>query len=288
MNKRNLLNLFLFVLILVLVVFVVFQPGKQKATTPPSLTNIKAADVRYITLKRSDEKNAIELIKKENVWFMLKPYQQSANAFRIESLLKLLSAVSFSQNILTDLNPAEFGLDKPLVTITFNKNTSIEFGHNNSLNNHRYVKIGSVLHLIADTFYYQLAANSESFINHKVLPENSQITELTLPSLALTRINGNWQASPKADKFSADAVNQLIDEWQLSQAYDIKMVKISAADIPDIKIKLADNKIFRFKTDQNKDSFNLTNIDSGVRYILSADRRDKLLKLSTIDRSGSQ
>ena len=45
------------------------------------------------------------------------------------------------------------------------------------------------------------------------------------------------------------------------------------------------NKIIRFKIEKNKDSFNLVNLDSGVRYILSADRKDKLLKLSDLEKS---
>lgn len=282
MLKRHLLNIVLLAFVALLISLVVLEPGKEEKI-PPLLTSLKASDITHIKLKRSHDKEAIELIKKEQGWVMLAPYQQAANKFRIDAILKLLSAVSFSKNDLSNLNPSEFGLDQPGTTITFNDSISIVFGHNKSLKNHRYVQIGSDLHMIADTFYYQLAANTESFIDHKLLPENINITQIRLPSLTLKKTNSTWQLTPTTASFSADAANQLIDEWQLSQAYDIKITKPSVTTKPDIEITTKDNKKIRFKLVATKDDFSLTNIDSGVSYILSNDRKDKLLKLSARD-----
>lgn len=283
MSKRNLLNLVLLIFISLLVVLVIYEPGKKKAVTPPTLTNLKENEVQHITITRKNGTQTIELIKKNGSWKMLQPYQQAANTFRIEAILKLLSAVSFSQNNLTNLNPAEFGLNKPVATITFNKKTQIIFGNNKSLNHHRYVQIGSILHMTGDIFYYKLAANPESFINHKLLPENSKITELTLPELKVSQIDGKWTAATKEKKYSADSINQLIDEWQLSQAYDVKIKKFSKNSKADIKIKFKNHAVINFIIEKEKDSFSLTNINNGVNYILSADRKDKLLKLSPLE-----
>ena len=288
MPKRNLLNLALLLIVISLITLVVFEPGKELPIVPPTLTNLAASDIRHIQIKRAGDNYTIELMKNDNDWVMLQPYRQSANSFRIKSILKLLSAVSFSQNNLADLNPAEFGLAPPQATITFNKTTTIEFGHNKSLKNHRYVKIDSVLHMIADTFYYQLAANAESFINHKILPEKSKIMQLTLPSIKLEMNEGKWQATPRPIPFSADSINQLIDEWQLSQAYDIKIKQIILNAKPDIQIRFKNNDVLRFKMEYSKANFSLTNIDSGVSYILSAGRKDKLLKLSPVEPDDSQ
>lgn len=287
MSKRNLLNLALLIFILVLVTVVVYEPGKEKAITPPTLTQLKIDDIQHIKInRRLADANEQDIVfeKTAEGWIMLKPYQLAANTFRIDSILKLLSAVSLSQNNLENLDQNKFGLSIPQATITFNK-AKIIFGHNKSLNHHRYVKIDSTLHMIADTFYYQLMAKTESFISHKLLPEKSKITKLRLPHIKFEQVDGKWNITPKADDFSADSVNQLISEWQLSQAYDINKVKIEAKTKADITIHLSNNKIIRFKIEKNKDSFNLINIDSGVRYILSADRRDKLLKLSDIEKS---
>jgi hypothetical protein len=283
MSKRNILNLALLILILVLIAFVIYEPGKEKPVTPPTLTNLIAGNIEHIKIERRDSKNTIELKKINNNWIMLKPYPLAANSFRIDSINKLLSTVSFSQNNLNNLNPSEFGLNQPVATITFNYKTSIVFGHNKSLKHHRYVKIDSVLHMIADTFYYQLAAKAESFVSHKLLPQNSKITKLKLPTLSLTKKEGKWIVTPKTSTVSADAFNTIIDEWQLSQAYDIKVRTPSAKDKDDITIHLADKNKIRFKIESDKNNFTLTNIDTGVSYVLSSDRKDKLLRLSDIN-----
>ena len=285
MSKRNFLNLSLLIFILVLVTFVIYEPGKDVAITPPTLTSLDSNDIYHIKINRHNTEigeQVIEFKRTSTGWNMLKPYSVSANAFRIDSLLKLLSTVSFSQNNLENLSPDTFGLNKPVATITFNNKTSIVFGHNKSLKNHRYVQIGSTLHMIADTFFYQLAAKTESYINHKLLSEKSKILKLNLPTMKLEKVDGIWKTTPKTDNFSADSINQLISEWQLSQAYDINKTKPMPNSKPDIIIQLANNNKLHFKIEKNKNSFNLVNLDTGIRYILSVDRKDKLLKLSSI------
>ena len=285
MSKRNLLNLSLLIFILVLVTFVIYEPGKDVAITPPTLTSLDSKDIYHIKIIRHNAEigeQVIEFKRTSTGWNMLKPYSVSANAFRIDSILNLLSTVSLSQNNLENLSLDTFGLNKPVTTITFNTKTSIVFGHNKSLKNHRYIQIGLTLHMIADTFFYQLAAKTESYINHKLLSEKSKVLKLSLPTMKLEKVDGVWKITPKTDDFSADSINQLISEWQLSQAYDISKIKPNPTSKPDIIIQLENNKKLHFKIEKNKNSFNLVNLDTGIRYILSADRKDKLLKLSSI------
>ena len=287
MSNRNLLNIILLIVIIGLTSLVVFKPGKQSAVTPPTLTNLSVKDIHHILIEKNSSKNTIELVKKNNLWRIIRPYELPANTFRIESLLKLLSAASLSQNNMSGLKPNDFGLSKPLAVITFNKSVAIEFGHNKSLKNHRYIKIDNILHMIADTFYYQVATSANSFISHSLLPEKSKIIQLTLPTFNLKQIEGKWELSPKSNEFSADAINKLIDEWQHSQAYDIKVKKITSTTKPDILIKTKSHKNIRFKLQMTKDIFSLTNIDTGIEYILSSDRKENLLKLTPVEQNDS-
>lgn len=285
MSKRNLLNLFLLVFTLALVAIVVVEPGKKEATKPPTITTLNAADIESIKIQRAgfgETEQDIQFKKTTQGWQLVKPYSVSANSFRVESILKLLSAPSLSTNNLATLDAGKFGLDQPLATVTFN-DTRIEFGHNKSLKNHRYVKVGSTLYMIADTFFYQVNAKAESYIDHKLLPQNARITKLQLPTLKLEQVDGKWVATPKAENFSADSITQLINEWQLSQAYDVKIKKPQSPSKADITITLANNKTQRFKIIGSTENFILVNIDTGIRYILSKDRQDKLLKLNEVN-----
>lgn len=174
MSKNNFLNIALLIFILILVAVVVYEPGKEVAITPPMLTNIESKDVYHIKINRhsaaADEK-VVEFKRTTNGWVMLKPYSVDANSFRIDSILKILSATSFSQNDLSNLDLKTFGLSNPTTTITINNNLPLVFGHNKSLKNHRYIQVASTLHMVADTFLYQLAAKTESYINHKLINE---------------------------------------------------------------------------------------------------------------------
>ena len=297
MSKRNLLNLILLAFIAILVALVIYEPGKNVAAKPPTLTNLDKKDITQIKITRRVADDAdlreqeIEIEKTSNGWEMIKPYAVSANSFRIDSILEILSTVSYSQNSLKNLNLDTFGLDKPEATITFNNNVSLIFGHNKSLKNHRYIQIGSTLHLTPDTFFYQLTAKSESYVDHKVLPKNRKIIKLTLPTISLEKINGLWvykkidERKSKVEKedLSADSTNQLIDEWQLSQAYDVNKIFSKIKYREDISIHLDNGEIIHFNIEKNNKSFNLINISSRVRYILSKDRANKLLSLSPVN-----
>lgn len=289
MSKRNFLNLILFISVLFLVLLVVYEPGKDKPITPTILTTLNADDINHIKIIRHQaikEEQDISFKRTDFGWEIVKPYKIAANTFRINSILELLSTVSLSQNNMGNLNPATFGLDAPNVTIIFNNKTSILFGHNKSLKNHRYVKTGSILHMIKDTFYYQLNAKTDSYIEHKLLPEKNAILKLHLPNLKLEKLStGRWEVTPQKDSFSADAINQLISEWQLSQAYDLNKIKAQPNTKPDITIALSNEDIIRFKIINNNENFELFNIDSGIQYILSSDRKNKLLNLSGIEQN---
>jgi hypothetical protein len=287
-SNRNILNLALLAIIVILVVFIVYEPGKDKTITPTKLTALQANDIQHVKISRqttSPLEKTLEFIKMSDGWMMLKPYQLKANSFRIDEILKLLSAVSFSQNDLKKLNKSTFGLDKPQVVITFNNNISIKFGHNKSLKNHRYLEIGSTLHMIADTFQYQLVAKAESYIDHKLLPEQANIKKLVLPDFTLEKNDGRWSISPKSKTFSADSANQLMSEWTLSQAYDLnKLNALSESEKKaNVILYLTNNQTIKFHIENSKDNFVLINIDTGIRYILSKDRRNKLLTLTDIE-----
>jgi hypothetical protein len=137
--------------------------------------------------------------------------------------------------------------------------------------------------MIADTFFYQVNARAESYIDHKLLPQNARVTKLQLPTITLEQVDGKWLATPKAENFSADSMTQLINEWQLSQAYDVKIKKPQRHSKADITITLANSKTQRFKIIGSTENFILVNIDTGISYILSKDRQDKLLKLTEVN-----
>ena len=279
MAARLWLNLALLLLVAVLVVLVIYEPGKQPAPTPVSLTPLKAATISHIHIKRVTGKD-IELVKQPNgEWWMYNPYHLPANEFRVQALLRLAETESLSRHALNQLQPATYGLDQPRAIVTFDRNTQVSFGDTEPLQQRRYVQIGDQLHTIADTFYYQAAANPTIYLNHALLPPTANIIKLALPDLQLTLQQGQWQRTPLHPEYSADASVELINNWRIAQALELRTTEVKDAKA-DIEIFLADQpEPLRFKLLQTEDETSLIRLGLGLQYVLANDVVDNLLTL---------
>ncbi len=279
MAARLWLNLALLLLIAVLVVIVIYEPGKQPASTPVSLTSLKAATISHIHIKRATGED-IELVKQpDGEWWMYNPYHLPANAFRVQSLLRLAETESLSQHPLDQLQPAKYGLDQPRAVVTFDRSTQISFGDTEPLQQRRYVQIGDQLHTIADTFYYQAAANPTVYLNHALLPPAAKITKLVLPDMQLVFKEGQWQRTPPHPDYSADASIELINNWRLAQALELRPTEVKDAKA-DIEIFLADQpESLRFKRVQTEEETSLIRLGMGLQFVLANDAFDKLFTL---------
>lgn len=278
MHKRTLLNLVMLAIVMVLVAIAVYEPGK-KTDTPVPLTDLAREQITQIEILRENPADTIRLEKTGQQWQMLAPYTLPANDFRIDNLLKLAAAESLAQHDLGGLDKKQFGLDKPRISIRFNNSLTIHFGGTDPLQNRRYLQVDNRLHMITDLFYYQVAADTTSFINHQLLPEDFRITGIKLPGLKLALNDAKWQLTPAGKSESADSITGLVNEWKLSQAYQLKIHK---GDLPavDIIIQQDDTRSIQFSMIKSENDFILLRHDNRLQYILSKDRRDVLLKLA--------
>ena len=115
-SSRNLLNTSLLGAILLLVAVIFLKPGQAPAPDIIKLTDLSSSDITHILIERANSKN-IRLIKENGIWKMQEPYHLRANDFRIQSILRLAEAESISQHDLSKLNPAEFSLNIPDISV---------------------------------------------------------------------------------------------------------------------------------------------------------------------------
>lgn len=214
MSSRGLLNFALFIFVGGLGALVYFQPGLDKEQQA-TLTTLAAEKIQHIEISAQGAQT-ITLIKENNAWRITAPIQISANEFRIESILGLLGAQSHTQYKKTQVDLAKLKLDKPRYLIRFN-DLSVALGDTEPLEGRRYVLIGDVVHLITDAYSHHLTEAISGFISLKLLPQNSRIVALTLPTLALTQTDGRWKLSPEQN-VSADKTNVLVDAWRTASA----------------------------------------------------------------------
>jgi len=282
MSKRNLLNLILLGIVAVLVLVVVYEPGVEKKTQPP-LTSIVKATINKVTIERTGQPS-VTLEKQGDDWVMQTPFQILANKIKVETLLALVEQESFAQYPLKDLDVKSYGLDIPRASIIFNDKERFDFGGTEPLNKRRYIRYNDNLHVINDYFYYQLMSPVTVFVDHKLLPQNDNITKLVLPGLSITLKDGTWQLEPKTDGQSNEQANELIENWKLTHAmqisdYDGKSAKQSAEVYLDNK----DTPI-TFHILIDNEHFFLARPDLGLKYEIARDKVNELLKLpSKID-----
>lgn len=278
MSPRNLLNLGMLIAVGLLILVVVYEPGKTPPPKQPPITTLKQDDINHVHITRTTDEDII-LEKQNGKWQMLQPYALPTNEFRVESLLRLVEAASHSKHNLKDLDPAKFGLDKPRATITFNKKIRIGFGKSEPMQHRRYISVNDSMHLITDTFYYQVAGKATNFASHALLPAESKLVALTLPGLKLELKDGKWQVTPKPENYSADSITELLNEWHHSQAIGLKKVAATKGKAA-IRIRLeGKDSPIEFILQKNEAETFMTRKDSNIQYTIASDVADRLLKL---------
>ena len=276
MSSRNLLNLVLLAVVTLLIVFVVLEPEQQPAQTAVKLTTLKPQAVDNIRLFNSNG-NEIQLHKTKGIWYMDKPYSILANDFRVQSLLRLLQTDSFAQHDLKKLEPKKFGLEPARARVIFNDELTIEFGATEPLQQHRYVRIADTLHLIIDTFYYQVAGKETVYMSHALLPPG-KLHKLTLPDFTLSFIDNKWQLQPAREDISADAMTDLLNHWRNAQAIEVTPYQ-GRARKPDIMVEFADGNAYGFTYIKDETGIRLLRNDINMQYLLTEDAADSLFKL---------
>lgn len=278
LNARTLLNIGLFVFILLLVSLVLLKPGKQAEMKPPLLTELQQSDIQYIELRRANEPD-IKLQRRDGVWYITEPYQLPANEFRAQSVSTLAEAKSHLQYDAKTIELKKFKLDKPEISIVLNNKVTLDIGGVDPIKNRRYVKNGDTLHLVSDTFYYQVVGKVTAYISYQILPPNIKLSKLVLPKFSLTLQEGDWKIKPEQKDVSADSINEFVNEWRHAQSLEISEYKGKARKA-NIQVfhEAKDGRIsFRLQK-KNGNTFLIRN-DLKLRYTLSDETAEKLQKL---------
>lgn len=281
MRSRLWLNLGLLALVAVLVAIVIFEPGKTPEPKPQPLTTLDPEAVTHLKLVRG-EKDVIELEKRQGRWWLTRPWNLPAKDFRVQGVLRLLDTDSRSRHDLAGLDLAKFGLDKPRASVTFDGELTIDFGGTEPLSQQRYVRIGEDLHTIVDTYYYQIAATPESFVDTALLPPGANPVRLVLPGLTLTLQDGKWQREPARPDLSADASLDLVNAWRTTEAFDVrpkdKLPEGQPAGTVEVWLEGQDSPL-RFTLIEKDDDVYFLRDDVKLAWQVTRENAEKLRKL---------
>ncbi len=278
LNSRTLLNIGLLLFILLLVSTILVEPGKEPEKKPTRLTELKQSDIHDIELRRANETN-IKLQKRDGIWYITEPYQLAANDFRAQSVSTLAEVKSHLQYDVKDIELDKFKLDKPEISIILNNKITLDVGGVDPIKNRRYVKNGETLHLVSDTFYYQIIGKVTAYISYQLLPPDIELSKLVLPKFTLSLHEGSWKITPEQADVSADSINEFIDEWRHAQSLEINEYEGKARKA-DLQVFQKDkDKPITFSLLKEHDNTFLIRNDLKLRYKLSDETAEKLQKL---------
>jgi len=279
MNSRLLLNLLLLVIVGALGLFI-FTSQDKIETDIIRLGGPTAESINTITIQRNGLAD-IYLEKINDVWWMNIPYKVRANNVPINALLEFSQAISHSRFSAENKNLRDYDLQPAKASLALN-GVEYLFGNIEHINNRRYILKDNTVHLTTDLFYYRLRTNTEAFISPKLIPDNSQITALTLPELTLNKsAHGEWMVSGKqsGNNISNDAIQTLLDHWQHKQAIQVLPAKINGGE-KEIQLIFSDNTNINFLVSASKNNFILIRKDLGLQYQLPVDAEKDLLTLT--------
>jgi hypothetical protein len=278
MRFRLLLNIFLFLVVIGLGLFlsrITNDVNEQDIV----LTSIDPNSVNNIKIIRRNLEE-ISFYKQNNQWMLKTPYEIAANKIRIETMLKLLLAHSYSQLNSNDVELNRFLLDDPVVSIQFD-DTRIDFGDTSPIGKDklRYVLLNNTVHLVNDSLYQQLLTNASFFISPRLLPEDSNIKALHFPEYDIRLVDGIWKIYPSMD-ISADKIIAVINAWRDIEAITVR--KFIGEDIREkITIALDQTQAIEFLVISPLPNLVLARPEFNVQYHISSYEAEKLFPNET-------
>lgn len=271
---RSLINVVLLLLVAGLAALAYLRPGTEAPADMP-LTGLDPAQVRSIRIDNA--RGRIELVRSDGGWRLREP-DLRADAFQIGILLDLLQSRSERRYPLTEIEPADIGLDPPRVALQYD-DTEIRLGNTEPLQDLRYAQHGDQVHLIQDRVPHLLTAGPTDLASRRLLPEGAELERLKLPEFTLTRTGtGGWDISPARPGVSADALQQLVDAWRSAQALWVR--EDSGGDTRNgVEVTLAGGARIRFGIRRSESDFVLVRQDPGLEYHLGTQQAGQLLEL---------
>jgi hypothetical protein len=280
MSARLWLNLGLLLLLAGLIALAVYEPGIEAPPTGAAITPLTADAITRIHIERRDQPT-FTLEKKAGVW-RIAPQGWAADAARLNALRDLVQEKSLQRLPASDLG--RYGLEKPELIVTLN-DTRIAFGDTDPISNNRYIMTSDAVHLVADLHYPGFNSSAASFAEPRLLHEDARVTKLALPDLTLTRDDkGNYTIQPPREKLSADAPQQLVDEWRNARALWVEADQVNPANQDArpqdrARITLEGAPELEYHIISREPDFVLAHPDLKLRYHFSAEQAQRLLEL---------
>jgi Domain of unknown function (DUF4340) len=275
MKSAWIVNLLLLAGVVGLVVFAIYRPKEEQAPQF-RISSLSPAQVQHVLIEPKGG-TTIELEKRGETWFLLRPYAARADRTQVERLLDLVSVSSKEKLAAIDL--PRFDLDDPKLRVTFNQQT-IGFGASNPLSQDQYVLSGDGVYLLS-TFYTSLVPQrAERLLTHSLFRENEKPTAFKVKDFQLAQQDGKWQLTPapasEQEKASQDEINRWVEEWRFASSL-LTQPATGKTPIETIEVKLADGNTLKLGVVEKTPELVLLRPDEKLQYHFSGEAGRRLI-----------
>lgn len=280
LRRKMWINLALTALVGALVVVVVIEPGHEPPAPPPVLTQLEPGSVSRVIIEQPGQ-SPVRLERSESGWHMTEPRDLRASSGKIDTLLEVAGAESHRQYAFTDIDAGELGLAEPKAVLTLD-DTRLVFGGSDPIEGRRYVRVDDTVHLVGGRHLSRIRNEPIFWADNALLPPGVTITALELPDVTLTRDDkGLWHAEPEPQGVSADALVNLVDNWQHASALGVEEAPEEIpSDAGQVRVHIEEKpEPIVFDLVGIKTGFELIRRDLGLRYTLTGPQRAELLEL---------
>jgi hypothetical protein len=268
MKSAWIVNLLLLAGVVGLVVFAIYRP-KEAEAPKFRISSLDPAQVQHVLIEPKGG-TLIELEKRGETWFLLRPYAARADRTQVERLLDLVSVSSKEKLAATDLQ--RFDLDDPKLKVTFNQ-TTLTFGASNPLSQDQYVLSGDGVYLLSTFFTSLVPQRAERLLTHSLFRENEKPTAFKYKDFQLAQQDGKWQltpASPEQEKASQDEINRWVEEWRFASSL-LTQPATGKTPIETIEVKLADGNTLKLGILDKTPEVVLLRSDEKLQFHLSGE-----------------
>ena len=269
MKTAWIVNLLLLTGVVGLVLFAIYRPKEEQAPQH-RISTLASAQIKHILIEPKGGP-PIELEKREDGWFLIRPYAARADGTQVERLLDLSAASSKEKLAATDLK--RFDLDAPSLKVSFDQQT-FAFGTTNPLSQDQYVLSGDSVYLLS-TFYTSLVPQkAERLLAHSLFRQSEKPAAFTYKDFRLEQRDGKWTLTPapvsEQDKPSQDDINRWVDEWRFASSL---LTQPAGGKAPSeiIEVRLTDGKTLKLGVLQKEPELILLRPDEKLQYHLSGE-----------------
>lgn len=276
MKSRWIINILLIVAVVILTLVARYEPGIEAPAAPQMLTSLRAEKIQTIRVNRPLREDLL-FSKTDNVWTIDREPALPADEFQVRALLKLAGQTAARSYPVEELELSRLALDPPYATVTLD-GTDVHFGSLEPLEELRYARVGGHVHLISDMFQHLIEADYTQFVRRRLLAEQARIVGLDAPGFSLNKADGGWQIHPSKE-VSADALQQLVDNWQQASALHIRPAEATPDDAQEVTLSLGEpERRVRFLIAAREPELVLVRPEFGLQYHMG-NRAHNLLAL---------